>query len=126
MKRYRERTSSAGAKTERAGVELLARALLTDRDRHLAFAPKGFTSFRMAMPIWLKEKLFQKSLLSKELRKIDPKWKTPAKLLFAEHHARVKRIQDQQWQHKHAMLHQIHRITTFASLFHIRIAHCGR
>ena len=55
-------------------------------ETYLAFAPKGFTSFRMAMPIWLKEKLFQKSLLSKELRKIDPKWKAPAKLLFAEHH----------------------------------------
>lgn len=55
-------------------------------ETYLAFAPRGFTSFRMAMPIWLKEKLFQKSLLSKELRKIDPKWKAPAKLLFAEHH----------------------------------------
>jgi carbamoyltransferase len=55
-------------------------------ETYLAFAPKGFTSFRMAMPIWLKEKLFQKSLLSKELRKIDPKWKAQAKLLFAEHH----------------------------------------
>lgn len=55
-------------------------------ETYLAFAPRGFTSFRMAMPVWLKEKLFQKSLLSKELRKIDPKWKAPAKLLFAEHH----------------------------------------
>ena len=55
-------------------------------ETYLAFAPRGFTSFRMAMPIWLKEKLFQKSLLSKELRKIDPTWKAPAKLLFAEHH----------------------------------------
>lgn len=55
-------------------------------ETYLAFAPKGFTSFRMAMPIWLKEKLFQKSLLAKELRKIDPQWKDPAKLLFTEHH----------------------------------------
>jgi carbamoyltransferase len=55
-------------------------------ETYLAFAPKGFTSFRMAMPVWLKEKLFQKSLLAKQLRKIDPKWKAPAKLLFAEHH----------------------------------------
>jgi carbamoyltransferase len=55
-------------------------------ETYLAFAPKGFTSFRMAMPIWLKEKLFQKSLLGKELRKIDPEWKAPAKLFFAEHH----------------------------------------
>jgi carbamoyltransferase len=55
-------------------------------ETYLAFAPKGFTSFRMAMPIWLKEKLFQKSLLGKELRKIDADWKAPAKLLFTEHH----------------------------------------
>lgn len=55
-------------------------------ETYLAFAPKGFTSFRMAMPIWLREKLFQKSLLGKELRKIEPSWKDPAKLLFAEHH----------------------------------------
>src|SRR5689334_7984700 len=40
----------------------------------------------MAMPIWLKEKLFQKSLLGKELRKIDADWKAPEKLLFTEHH----------------------------------------
>jgi carbamoyltransferase len=55
-------------------------------ETYLAFAPRGFTSFRMAMPIWLKEKLFQKSLLGKELRKIDPTWKAPTKLLFTEHH----------------------------------------
>src|SRR5437870_6705205 len=55
-------------------------------ETYLAFAPKGFSSFRMAMPIWLKEKLFQKSLLGKELRKIDAHWKAPARLLFTEHH----------------------------------------
>jgi carbamoyltransferase len=55
-------------------------------ETYLAFAPKGFTSFRMAMPIWLKEKLFQKSLLGKELRKIDADWKAPEKLFFTEHH----------------------------------------
>src|SRR6476646_4271214 len=55
-------------------------------ETYLAFAPNGFTSFRMAMPIWLKEKLFQKSLLGKELRKIDAEWKAPDKLLFTEHH----------------------------------------
>ncbi len=55
-------------------------------ETYLAFAPKGFVSFRMAMPLWLREKLFQKSLLGKELRKIDPAFKDPAKLLFAEHH----------------------------------------
>ncbi len=55
-------------------------------ETYLAFAPRGFTSFRMAMPIWLKEKLFQKSLLGKELRNIDAEWKAPEKLLFTEHH----------------------------------------
>jgi carbamoyltransferase len=37
-------------------------------ETYLAFAPKGFRSFRMAMPLWLKEKLFQKQLLRDELR----------------------------------------------------------
>src|SRR5947208_3368134 len=37
-------------------------------ETYLAFAPKGFGSFRMAMPLWLKEKLFQKSLLIDLLR----------------------------------------------------------
>lgn len=55
-------------------------------ETYLAFAPKGFASFRMAMPIWLREKLFQRSLLGKELRKIDSGWKGASKLLFAEHH----------------------------------------
>src|ERR1044072_4737755 len=36
-------------------------------ETYLAFAPRGFTSFREALPVWLKEKLFQKSLLVKEL-----------------------------------------------------------
>src|SRR6266403_549394 len=36
-------------------------------ETYLAFAPKGFASFRQALPIWLREKLFQKSLLAKEL-----------------------------------------------------------
>ena len=36
-------------------------------ETYLAFAPQGFRSFRMAMPLWLSEKLFQKDLLRKEL-----------------------------------------------------------
>src|SRR5687768_13968813 len=36
-------------------------------ETYLAFAPKGFTSFRMAVPVWLKEKLFQKRLLRDHL-----------------------------------------------------------
>ena len=38
-------------------------------ETYLAFAPRGFRSFRMAMPVWLKEKLFQKMLLRDELKK---------------------------------------------------------
>jgi carbamoyltransferase len=54
-------------------------------ETYLAFAPKGFTSFAKAMPVWLKEKLFQKSLLLKNLRKIDLEF-AEDKLLFSEHH----------------------------------------
>ena len=54
-------------------------------ETYLAFAPRGFRSFRMAMPLWLREKLFQKHLIGKELRKIAEGF--PAeKLLFTEHH----------------------------------------
>ena len=55
-------------------------------ETYLAFAPRGFTSFRQALPLWLKEKLFQKSLLVKELKTVadDVDWE--AKLLFSEHH----------------------------------------
>ena len=40
-------------------------------ETYLAFAPKGFKSFCMAMPIWLKDKLFQKKMLFDELKKHD-------------------------------------------------------
>ena len=55
-------------------------------ETYLAFAPHGFRSFRMAMPIWLKEKLFQKQLLRDELRQFDAKFDWRNKLLFTEHH----------------------------------------
>jgi carbamoyltransferase len=55
-------------------------------ETYLSFAPRGFTSFRMAMPLWLKEKLFQKDLLRKELAKIDSGFDWQKRLLFAEHH----------------------------------------
>lgn len=54
-------------------------------ETYLAVAPRGFNSFRMAMPLWLREKLFQKSILGKELRKLAPKFDAE-KLLFTEHH----------------------------------------
>lgn len=55
-------------------------------ETYLAFAPKGFSSFAMAVPVWMKEKLFQKSLLRDELRKHQPDFDWENKLLFAEHH----------------------------------------
>jgi carbamoyltransferase len=55
-------------------------------ETYLAFAPKGFSSFAMAVPVWLKEKLFQKNLLRDELRKHQPDFDWENKLLFAEHH----------------------------------------
>ena len=55
-------------------------------ETYLAFAPRGFRSFRMAMPVWLKEKLYQKLLLRDELRRWLPEFDWQNKLLFSEHH----------------------------------------
>jgi carbamoyltransferase len=55
-------------------------------ETYVAFAPRGFQSFLMALPLWLKEKLFQKKLLRDELRKADPDFDGEKKLLFTEHH----------------------------------------
>ena len=55
-------------------------------ENYVAFAPRGFTSFRTAMPIWLKQKLFQKQLLCKALTEIDPLFDAEKHLLFSEHH----------------------------------------
>jgi Predicted carbamoyl transferase, NodU family len=41
-------------------------------ETYLTFAPKGYTSFRMALPLWLGEKLFQKRLLNKEMKALPP------------------------------------------------------
>ena len=54
-------------------------------ETYLAFAPRGFKSFSMAIPIWLREKLFQKNWLTTELRKLAPNYDN-ANLLFTEHH----------------------------------------
>src|ERR1700761_4546229 len=40
-------------------------------ETYIALAPRGFRSFQMAIPLWLKEKLFQKSLLRKNLKEFD-------------------------------------------------------
>jgi len=55
-------------------------------ETYLAFAPKGFSSFRKSMPIWLKEKLFQKKLLIQKLQLHDPSFKNENKVFFSEHH----------------------------------------
>jgi carbamoyltransferase len=55
-------------------------------ETYLAFAPRGFRSFQMAIPLWLREKLFQKSLLRQELRDLGGGPDVERKLLFAEHH----------------------------------------
>src|SRR5918911_1696543 len=54
-------------------------------ETYMAFAPRGFKSFAMAIPLWLREKLFQKSWLTAELRKVAPDYDN-ANLLFTEHH----------------------------------------
>ncbi|MDC0146191.1 carbamoyltransferase [Amylibacter sp.] len=56
-------------------------------ETYLAFAPKGFTSFAKAMPVWIKDKLFQKSALIKELKStLDENIEWRERLLFSEHH----------------------------------------
>jgi carbamoyltransferase len=54
-------------------------------ETYIAMAPRGFSSFKMAIPLWLKEKLFQKSLLRKQLKEFDEGIGSD-KLLFTEHH----------------------------------------
>ena len=55
-------------------------------ETYLAFAPKGFKSFCMSMPLWLREKLFQKNLLMQNLGEHDKNFNDEKKLLFSEHH----------------------------------------
>jgi carbamoyltransferase len=55
-------------------------------ETYLALAPRGFSSFRKAMPLWVSEKLFQRDLLLRELGAIDQALGDKAKLRFSEHH----------------------------------------
>ncbi len=55
-------------------------------ETYLAFAPKGFKSFNVAIPVWLREKLFQKNLLTRELSSFCDQTNWEEKLLFSEHH----------------------------------------
>ena len=55
-------------------------------ETYLAFAPRGFKSFSLAMPIWLREKLFQKKYLLDHLQELDNNFKDIKKIKFSEHH----------------------------------------
>src|SRR5688500_11068652 len=55
-------------------------------ETYLAFAPRGFTSFRSALPVWVKDKLFQKNQILKALKEINGRIRWDEKLLFSEHH----------------------------------------
>ena len=55
-------------------------------ETYVAFAPKGFKSFSMSMPLWLREKLFQKKMLFDELKNHDKKFDNIDKIYFSEHH----------------------------------------
>jgi carbamoyltransferase len=55
-------------------------------ETYVAFAPKGFASFRMAIPVWIKEKLFQRTQLAKALRRHHKGFDWQNQLLFSEHH----------------------------------------
>ena len=55
-------------------------------ETYVAFAPKGFFSFSKAMPLWIKEKLFQKNLLFNKLKDHDKDYKSDENIFFSDHH----------------------------------------
>ncbi len=55
-------------------------------ETYVAFAPKGFISFAKAMPLWIKEKLFQKNLLFNKLKTHDKNYKSDQNIFFSDHH----------------------------------------
>ncbi len=55
-------------------------------ETYLAFAPKGFKSFSLSMPVWLREKLFQKNYLFNKLKQHDDQFNDIEKIKFSEHH----------------------------------------
>ena len=55
-------------------------------ETYIAFAPKGFASFRKALPLWVKDKLFQRTTILKELQALDESQDWEKKLIFSEHH----------------------------------------
>ena len=55
-------------------------------ETYLAFAPRGFKSFRSAIPLWLREKLFLKDLIKNTLTAAAPAFDWDNRLVFSEHH----------------------------------------
>ena len=55
-------------------------------ETYMAFAPKGFKSFSLSMPVWLREKLFQKKFLFEKLKQHDEDFSDINKIKFSEHH----------------------------------------
>ena len=55
-------------------------------ETYVAFAPKGFISFSKAVPIWIKEKLFQKNYLFNKLKEHDENYKSDENIFFSDHH----------------------------------------
>ena len=55
-------------------------------ETYVAFAPKGFVSFSKAMPLWIKEKLFQKNFLFNKLKEHDKRYKSDKNIFFSDHH----------------------------------------
>ena len=55
-------------------------------ETYVAFAPRGFVSFAKAMPLWVKEKLFQKNILFNKLKEHDQNYKSDENIYFSDHH----------------------------------------
>ena len=55
-------------------------------ETYVAFAPKGFTSFAKAMPLWIKDKLFQKNFLFNKLKQHDRNYESDENIFFSDHH----------------------------------------
>ena len=55
-------------------------------ETYLAFAPRGFSTFLMSMPLWLREKLFQKNYIFNQLKRNDKEFNDIDKISFSEHH----------------------------------------
>src|SRR6202051_2063223 len=55
-------------------------------ETYVGFAPRGLASFATAVPVWIREKLFQKDMLARELRQFDPEFDAAKRMRFTEHH----------------------------------------